>query len=246
MNLHLGLKIIISLSVLLSALLANAQENPVTNDQGDHLVEVHYPQDVLALYKERREDRGIYFSVGYEDLVLNKFISMIDSRTYKENFGSTGIALIRAGLEYKFNMDIGSLALGVEGGHGEVSGKDTVGDRKMSATKYGATAKFVADMIFDEPYVAPYVGISGWQMSVEDKTTTTKLSESVNGYNYSLGLMIQLNWIDYATAKSATFDYGLENTYIDVYATQYASAGSGTDPDLSTDFILGANLRFEF
>ncbi len=245
MNLHLGLKIMISFSVFFLALFANAQE--VKNNPNESpMVEVHYPQDVLASYKERREDHGMYFSIGYEDLVLSKFISMIDSRTYKENFGSTGVALIRAGLEYKYNMQAGSLALGVEAGAGEVSGKDTTGDRKMSAMKYGATAKFVADMIFDEPYVAPYIGISGWQMSVEDKTTTTSLKESVNGYNYSLGLMIQLDWIDYNSAKHATFDYGLENTFIDVYATQYVSAGSGSDPDLSTDFILGANLRFEF
>lgn len=231
------------------AMSAYAQEETATPSKEENipLVEVHYPQDNLASYKERRSDHGAYFSLGYEDLVLKNFISIIDGRRYSENFGSSGIALIRAGLEYKYNIGLGSIAAGAEFGSGEVSGKDTVGDRKLSITKYGVSAKYAADMIMDEPYAVPYVGINIWQMELTDKTTTTSIKESLNmGYNYTLGVMLQLDWIDYETAKKATFDYGLENTFIDIYATQYASSGSAADPDASTDFIYGANLRFEF
>ncbi|MNJ91088.1 hypothetical protein D3C87_87330 [compost metagenome] len=243
MNLHQGLKyllcFILGLSVTSQALAAT-EENPP-------LVEVHIPQDNLAPYKDRRLDSGIYVAVGYEALLLNKFTSGIDGISYDTVYGSNPIPLVRFNMDYKYNIALGSLSAGVEFGYGKNTGDDAGGERSLSVTKYGLDARYAADMIWDEPYVVPYVGITVWQMQLDEKTATDTLSESTGfGYNYTVGLMFQLNWIDYATARNATFNLGLENTFIDVYLTQYSASGSAGEPETETDLIYGANLRFEF
>ncbi|MNL47867.1 hypothetical protein D3C87_1706770 [compost metagenome] len=103
------------------------------------------------------------------------------------------------------------------------------------------------DMLLDEPYAAPYVAYSMWKMGISEESPNDKFNATTQiGYSYSVGVLLQLDWIDYEVAKTATFNYGLENTFIDVYATQYAKTQAADDPNTSTDFTYGAGLRMEF
>lgn len=213
------------------------------------LVEVEINQDFLASYKERREDHGIYFSLAYESLKLKNFTSATDGLTYEALFGESDIPLILVGLDYKYNFSLGSVAVGLQVGKGEVSRDKSGVERRLTAGKYGVGLKYTVDNILDEPYVAPYVGINFWRMELEEKNkaTGTSISETTQmGYNYSLGLLIQLDWVERESAKTTTFNWGLENTFLDIYATQYAKTTAEDDPNTETDLLLGAGLRLEF
>lgn len=244
MNLHQGLRAFLC---LLLGFTIPAVVFAATEEQNPPLVEVHIPQDNLAPYKERRLDHGYYFSLGYEALVLNHFTSGIDLLTYDELFGSNPIPLIKVEFDYKYNTGLGSLVAGLELGMGKNSSAASGTERSLEVMKYGIATKFVADMIWKEPYVAPYVGLNVWQMELNEETPTEKLNEKTSiSYNYTIGLMLQLDWIDYNTAKQATFNLGLENTFIDLYVTQYMNTGDESEANTETDFLYGANIRFEF
>nr|BFD69008.1 hypothetical protein HAGR004_40300 [Bdellovibrio sp. HAGR004] len=208
------------------------------------LVELQIRQDNLAPYKERRETHGVYFGMDYEAINFKNLISTLDGMSYKDVFGEDTVNLVQAGIDYKFNFTLGSLSAGIFYGMGRV---DAENSRSLEISKYGAAFRFTADMIMNEPYVVPYVGVNVWQMGISEKSATDSFSATTQlGYNYSLGLLIQLDWIDYETAKETTFNWGLENTFLDVYATQYAKTEAPDDPNTETDFTYGAGLRFEF
>jgi hypothetical protein len=213
----------------------------------EQLVEVHIRQDTLAPYKERRPTHGTYFSLSYEALELSNFQSMIDGVDYKTAFGASTIPLLFLEIEYKYNFALGGLAFGLNLGQGSVSSSISGDDRSIELRRMGVGAKYILDNIFSEPYVAPYAGINMWQMSYKETTTADSFSTTISsGLSYTVGIMLQLNWIDKATSQQATFDYGIENTYIDLHASQYASTEAQEKPNLETDWILGAGLRLEF
>lgn len=217
---------------------------PVSTPENLPLVEVQIRQDNLAEYKVRRELHGTYVSFDFEAIEFKNFISTLDGQNYQAVFGSDTVNLLQLGFDYKYNFALGSLSAGAFYGMGKVDG---AADRSLEITKYGVGLKFTADMLMNEPYLAPYVGFNVWQMGFSEKSATDSFSATTQlGYNYTVGLLIQLDWIDYEAAKESTFNWGLENTFIDVYATQYAKTEAPDDPDTTTDFLLGGGLRFEF
>lgn len=225
---------------------AEVIEQPmVALETGDlPLVEVQIGQDNLAPYKERREQHGVYFGIDYEAIVFKNFISALDGQSYKTIFGEDTINLVQVGLDYKFNFAMGSLAAGLFYGVGKVDGEN---ERILDIGKYGFSLKYSADNFMNEPYAVPYLALNFWQMSISEKSATDSFSATTQwGYNYTLGFLFQLDWIDSETAKATTFNWGLENTFVDVYATQYAKTEAPDDPDTTTDFLFGAGLRLEF
>lgn len=249
MNLHLSLKLIIGALFVGAALNAAAQETSDDGDEETPLVQVELPQDNLAPYVERRDTSGYYFGMTYEALELKNYVSVLDNTNvqYANAFGSKAIALISLSGDYKYNTSLGSFAAGLNFGIGEVADNKSGVDRKLSVTKYGVGFKLTLDTLWPEPYVAPYVGLNLWQLGIKDTSPTDSFSMTTQmGYNYVLGLLFQLDWLDYSASKTSTFDWGVENTFLDIYATQYAKTSSEEDPDTATDFIYGAGVRVEF
>lgn len=245
MNLHLSLRP--AYWMILSIVAFFYSGSTFAASENEQLVEVHIRQDTLASYKERRPTHGTYFSLSYEALEPINFQSMIDGVDYKSAFGTSTIPLIYFEIEYKYNFSLGGLALGFSLGQGSVSSNISGDERKIELGRMGVGAKYIGDNIWDEPYVAPYAGINLWQMSYKETTSSDSFSTTIqSGISYTLGLMLQLNWIDKGTSQQATFDYGIENSYIDIHASQYAKTESQDKPNLETDWILGAGLRLEF
>lgn len=235
--------------ILSTALDGTAQEASGDEEQETPLVQVELPQDNLAPYVERRDHSGYYFGITYEALELKNYVSVLNKTNvqYASVFGSNAIALISVAGDYKYNTSLGSFAAGLNFGVGEVASDKSGVDRKLSVTKYGVGFKFTLDTLWPEPYVAPYVGLNLWQLSLKDTSPTDSFSMTTQmGYNYILGFLFQLDWLDYSAAKTSTFNWGVENTFLDVYATQYAKTSSNEDPDTATDFIYGAGVRIEF
>lgn len=245
MNLNQGLKLLQFLCLsLVTAWWPAGLVHASTNLDDYPLVQVEIRQDVLAPYKERRSRHGFQFDVSYEPIEFKQYRSFIDGFTYTDMFGETTTNLISLSAEYKFNFALGGISLGALYGMGQVTGPS---DRSLDLTKYGAKLKYTMDNVFSEPYVAPYVAVDLLQMSYNEKFGTDSFSGTTQmSYSYSLGLLLQLNWIDKDTARNATYEYGLENTYIDVYMTKYNESQAEDDPNLSSDFSFGAGLVFEF
>lgn len=255
MKLHQSLKAtaISTLTIVVACSLyspAFAQENKAAETMTEpQLVEVELRQDTLAPYSERRTRHGAYIGIDYEQLVLKNYLSTLEDRDYESLFGSDSIPLLRLNIDYKYNTDIAAIAVGLDFGKGSISDDGGVAgqDRTLDVTKYGIGAKLVLDMLFSEPYVAPYVGINIWQMSLAEKNPTDSFSATTQvGYNYTIGLMFQLDWLDFDSGNTATFSWGLENTFLDIYGTQYTQTSSAEDPNTETDFLLGAGIRLEF
>ncbi|WP_413576380.1 hypothetical protein ACLVWU_18530 [Bdellovibrio sp. HCB290] len=258
MKLHLSpivqIKALVSLVLILFSVttFASIDENP--EEEGyvevyspNALVEKEIAQDTLASYKARRETHGIYFGVDYEDYVPVSFVSINDGKTYQELFNGASLPIVSVMMDYKFNFELGSLALGASYGMGSIEDSFSGENRKLEITKYMATIKYSMDNLMNEPYVVPYFGMSAYQMSLNDSSPTGSISETVPmGYAYTLGLLVQLDWLDYDNAKQATFDFGLENTFLDVFMTQYLASGGDEDANMESDPIWGAGLRLEF
>lgn len=228
--------------------LAAIDEAAVENQASEnHLVEVQVVQDSLAPYTERQQDHGFYFRLSSEELLLKNFISAIDGLEYSELLKDKPTRMALLNLEYKYNTGIGGFSFGVQAGKGNASDWASGQERTLNITKFGLSGKFTADKITSEPYVAPYVGFTAWQLGIEEDSLAESKSEVTGiGYNYTVGLMIQLDWLDRETAKNTTFNWGLENTFLDLYATQYTQSSGEDDPDTATDLILGAGICLEF
>lgn len=214
----------------------------------NQLVEVEINQDNLAPYKQRRDPYSINFSLNYENLELKNYISVLDNITsYSTMFNGEALPLISLGLSYQYNFFLGSVSLGANYGMGSLSGSHSGVDRSLDITKYGGSLRYTADMIMNEPYVAPYIGLQMWQFVLAEKSPTDSFSGTTQwGTAITLGLLFQLNWIDWETARQTTFNWGLENTFIDIFLTKYGPTNSDEDPNTETDFVYGAGLHLEF
>ncbi|WP_413583019.1 hypothetical protein [Bdellovibrio sp. HCB288] len=211
------------------------------------LVEKEIAQDSLADYKIRRENHGIYFGLEYEDYVPVSFVSINDGKTYQELFDGASLPIISLAIDYKYNFALGSVAIGGSYGMGSIQDNRSGEDRTLEISKLMATLKYSMDNIMNEPYVVPYFGMSMYKMSLTDKSPTSTINEDAPvGYSYSVGFLLQLDWLDRDTAKAATFNYGLENTFLDVFMSQYLAAGDDTEANMESDPIWGAGLRLEF
>ncbi|MGZ3769723.1 MAG: hypothetical protein ACXVCP_00985 [Bdellovibrio sp.] len=250
-SLKLGFQLIISTTLCCFASVTYAENNSEQiESKQTQLVEVELSENNLGPYKERRSTHGLYFGLDYEQLILVNYVSTLNDEDYTTMFGQSYIPLVRLNLDYKYNTPFGALAFGIDLAKGSITGNVGTGpsnDRTLDVTKYGLGFKFVLDMLFDEPYVAPYFGFNIWQMTLSEKSPTDSFSATTQmGYNYTLGLMLQLDWLDFDQARTSTFNWGLENTFLDIYATQYAATTDQQDPDTATDILYGAGIRFEF
>lgn len=223
------------------------QDQEPTENLVQQWVEVELPDNSLAPYGERRQDHGSYFAISYEALDLQNYTSALDLKTYTELFGTEPVPLMRLTADYKYNFSLGALALGIEYGMGSLSDSLSGANRTLEVTKYGVGLKFIADNILANPFAAPYVGLNLWQMDLTESRPTDSFSETTEpGMNYTLGVLLQLDWIDPDSSKFAMFQWGLQNTFIDLYVTQYAATSGENDPDTETDLLYGGGLRLEF
>lgn len=247
MKLHLSLMILLSIHLLPGVVFAEQSEESTPASTADRLVEVEYYQDNLAEYKARREDHGFYFGLTFEPIEFKKYISTIDNKIYGDVFGSSTIPLILMSMEYKYNFAMGGISLGVGLGKGSLSSSFSGEDRSIDMTKYGLGVKYTMDNFGNEPLVAPYVGINVWYMGISETSPTKDFSATTEmGFNYVLGLLIQLNWMDGSTSQETNYAWGLENTFLDLYASKYEKTAAVDGANTETDMQFGAGLRLEF
>jgi hypothetical protein len=229
----------------------------------DGKIEVVYPADRLVPYRERRSDWGFTFGIQYEQIFPSSYKSQIDEFSYEEMFGTTSVDMIQGQLGVKYNFGLGSIGASAVLGAGSNYSREVMNhlddpntpavekpeaDAKLQVTKIGAAITFVMDALFAEPYIAPYIEGQVFQLDwmesalgVDSVSGQTQMSTGIGA-----GLLIQLNWLDPAAAFEAQNTSGLQNTYLDLYVSQYNGSSSSEDPNFQTDVNYGAGLRLEF
>ncbi len=219
-----------------------------TNAEGP-LIEINYPIDVMAPYKERRRTHGANFAVHRENYVPGLWESMIDDEYYEDTYGKTPIQLTSFEGGYKYNFALGSISLLGGLGYGEASTTFHGVARKMSAFKYYARGMYLMDNLLPEPYLVPYAAGSIWKMRIHESEDVSDFGGTLTsgiGFDYSFGVLLQLNWLDKELSAQTLNDNGIQNTYLDLFATQYLKSMTTTDPSLASAFIFGLGLRLEF
>lgn len=229
-------------------------------------VVVEKNEDYTLPYKQRRGTHGAVFAVGMETLNPKDYRSQFNDGHYDTFTSGKKISLVNVELGYKHNLSaLGSVSVVGVFGTGGVDGSDGTNDRNFAFTKYGLSANFAVDAILDEPWVVPYVQAGVHQFSAaetgvlagneETRTATAGLAG-----NYKFGLLFQLDWIESSIDKNARADRlrssGLENTYIDVFMTEYlasskaidpaAAFGTEGDPNMHSSAQIGVALKLEF
>jgi hypothetical protein len=232
---------------------AKAQEfsSSKPNDEiiGDGKIEIIYPATEAAPYLERRSNWGIQFGIDQENFLPSHFVSSNDSYTYKQMFGDASIQIVEASLGVKYNFGLGALTFDVVGGSGSVSNGLTGVTRGLSVVKRAVAVGYTMDAIMKEPYVAPYAKFQVFDFTYSDQGSINGDSTGTTAWTtgFTIGLLIQLNSIDPTDAAlRANSDYGLNNTYLDVFATQYNTSNAKDDPEFETALNWGAGIRLEF
>lgn len=230
------------------AMAALDDSDPVEDYRMSHgLVELHTPVEIMAPYRDHRATNGFMFSAGYENVMLDRYVSIIDFTTfYQEMFGETEFPLMNVDLSYKYNFTLGSLTANVGYGYGSIKDDASGVARTLTLTKIRGSVSYIADTIFPEPYVAPYGTIGMMNLGIDEQAGDTSAKHAVDVMFYQVGFLFQLNWLDPDYSRKTITDYSLENTYLDVFMTKYEKSSNAVDPDTSTDFTYGAGIRLEF
>jgi hypothetical protein len=218
-----------------------------TQDEG--LVEITYPVDTFASYKDRRITHGANVGINITNFVPYNWESQIDGEYYGDTFGATPISLFCIEMGYKFNFVMGSISLMPGIGFGEQKADFNGVSRTMNVMKFSGKGMFALDNLFSEPYLVPYAAASVWQMRITEflETSTEKYVHPTGiGLEYSFGALIQLNWLEPDLARQSLSNSGLQNTYIDLYVSQHMNSSSTNDPSTITAMDFGAGLRLEF
>jgi hypothetical protein len=240
-----------SMTLILSHAHAAVEDTDLVEDyrpSEDHLVELHVPIEVDAPYKDRRTTHGFMFSLGYENVMLDRYVSILDDATfYQDMFGESEFPVANLSLSYKYNFVLGSLMANIGVGYGQIAEDVSGVDRALTLTKQIVSATYVMDNMLEEPYVAPYVSVGFMNIQVEERATTTTEKKGLPMLMHmQAGVLLQLNWLDESVARKSLVDSGLENTYLDLSVSKYEPSSKSTDPDTSTDYTYGAGIRLEY
>jgi hypothetical protein len=210
-------------------------------------IEIQYEAEAMAPYRQRRGTWSPIFGINASMIQPKKYFSEIDGDPYDAMFGSQAIPMVQAQFGAQYNFTLGSLGFLVEGGYGQVSGSNSGTSRSLSLMKKGASLTYTMNTLWPEPYLAPY--ISGELLNFdyrEEGATDSKSGSTAFTSALTVGLLIQLNWLDPDSALDARNSSGLNNIFLDVFASQYNTSNSSTDANFQSDLNWGAGLKFEF
>lgn len=220
----------------------------LSDASNDGKIDVVYAARQDEAYRDRRGKWATYFAINVDQIYPNKFRSRIDNASYDEEFDSLPIPLLQFEVAQKYNLGIGGVGVSAMAGHGEVTDYRRA-ERALNLTKYGLGLLYVMDVLFPEPYLAPYFSAQLLRFRWDEagsKTEGSVSGETSESTAITFGALIQLNSLDPDSSLYARNSSGLENTYLDLFVSVYNPSDSSKDPNFQTDINFGAGLRFEF
>lgn len=250
-----------ALICILFSISARAQDLVIEESNTGGEVIVEKAEDYTQPYKLRRGTHGVLFSVGMEKYYPADYRSLFNDSHVEDIIKEDRFSLVGVELGYKYNFVLGSVALLGTYASGSADGSFGGSDRNLALTKYGLSGNFALDGFLNEPWIVPYIQGGAHQFLIAESGVGGDQSATASiAFNYKFGLMFQLDWLEHSMDKNAKVDAlrssGLENTFIDVFITEYLASGSaidptsaiGTegDPNLRSSAELGVALKLEF
>jgi hypothetical protein len=210
------------------------------------VVEVYSQISYDKPYRERRPTWTWDLALQYEAISPDDFRSDLSpSTTYDAAYGEP-LTNIQAMFGPKYNTRLGSFTLDVLFSRGDVKSSKLV-PTSLSITKTGGAITYTADTLFPTPYVAPYIQYQIFGMTYDQSATGLGdfTGEIAMTTAVAAGLLFQLNWLDEDSARAGYLETGIQNSYIDIFATNYASTKSEDAPEFGGTTV-GVGFRVEF
>ncbi len=243
---------------------AMALAQDYSDPAADGEIVVEKPTDLTQNYRQRRGRYGILFSVNYEKFSPNEYYSIFQQKTFEQLSDNQNMDLVSAELGLKMNFSFGSVAALAGYGQSEYT-NDAKDIYSMDAKITKVSLNLALDNLMSEPWVVPYGQVGAHQINWEEQSydsANNLVNQSVSTnwtYNYKLGLLLQLDWIENAidpnTHINAIRSSGLQNTFVDIFYQSYGETNkvsknslNQTDPDgtnLQSD-NFGVGLKLEF
>ncbi|MCB0410973.1 MAG: hypothetical protein KDD22_00500 [Bdellovibrionales bacterium] len=202
----------------------------------------------LVPYKYRREKWGQAFSLGYSLFAPTNMESNTGAFYFEDIYDTKAdVPLVEFQWNLKRNFSLGSLALEVGVGYYSNDSDTDLVDSKLEIIPLRVGLNYTMDMLFDRPYIAPYVAVGGYVFKYTETQGTTSYNGTTQVAPYFVaGLQFAIDWLDNFSANIAYIESGLEATYLFVEGRMFAASTAEADPNFETDFQGSAGLRLEF
>lgn len=215
----------------------------------DLMIEMELKADPYASNRQRRTDWSKRFSLGLENFMPEKYVSPVDQSKYSELVGTNSLQMTALNIGTQYNTRIGGFYFDTFYAIGSTSGTSNGITTTLGANKYGASFGLFLDTIFENPWMSPYASYQIFSMDWREVAPGMSVNTGGNismMSSYQIGLSLYLDKVDPLSARDAYAEYGLKNSYIDVFGVQSLKSSNSTDPDMSTAFNWGINFRLEF
>jgi hypothetical protein len=251
LKINLGLKTLVLLLCFLS-ISVNAQfadELDLSEDQRNGIIEVHYDAEIDSPYRERRTNWSFIFGVSQE-LFYPEKLKAADGTMYKDIFGKNDIKLNQFEVGAKYNFSLGSLFSTINSSLGGIKEASAANQATLDLTKNAISFGLILDTLFEEPYVAPYASVQTLFLHytyIDPLTDFSIKSKTGITSGMRIGALIQLNWLDVPGVDlRAHKDWGLDNTFLDAYISQYNTTADKETPEFQTSYNYGFGIKLEF
>ena len=236
---------------------SSANGSQSSTNSGSVLIETQ--DDYSLSYKKRRGTHGALFSVFSEVFDPYLYQSGYSDGYIGDFFGGVEFRLNGLELGYKYNVSMFSIA----GLFSYSTGSGAKSDRSLQFTKQSFAVNAALDAIFEEPILVPYgqFNINTFDIQ-EEKAGSEDFAESTSPqFSYRYGVLLQLDFLesmmDDGAKAERLFSSGLENTFIDIYYSEYIASSSAQpfeegvtgqegEANLESSGQMGIGLKMEF
>lgn len=229
-------------TILISSFQAASEE-----ETRDNLVELHIAIPRSEAYRENRSSWSTRIGISYESFLPNQFVSPVDQSTYATDFGSNGIIpIVGANFGVQHSSALGTFYLDGLYGKGNATALSGV-QSTLSLTKYGVGVGYMLDSFASNPWVIPYGSAQevflGWSNSVG---TSSQSGTTAYTTVFQAGIAVPLSQVDTEAGYISHRDFGIKETYLDVYGVEYLTSNNATDPEFVSGFQVGAGFHVIF
>jgi hypothetical protein len=197
----------------------------------------------LLTFKQRRTKWGTLIGFDYSSYVPNKYY---DNTAYTPDY-STSWPLLELQFTVKRNFDFGSLGVEIGGGYFDAKSADPTVSSEFQFYQVRLGATFIADMIFSEPWAAPYISGGAYLISYKETMDSATNNGTTQVAPYvSAGVQFELDWLDRKGSMDSYESSGMQATHAFLEVRKYFTSTSSNDPDFGSDPLIGGGLRLEF
>lgn len=201
----------------------------------------------LMPYGQRRPRWGNVVGLGVSSFAPTQYAPNFTEDAFGDIYGNAQTPLIEFQYTLKRNLSLGSLGAELGVGYYKNSSTDVDINSELSLYQLRIGAIFVADMLFKEPWVAPYASAGAYVMQFKEALGSTSYNGITQVAPYvNIGVQAGLDWIDRIGATRSYMDSGIQATHVFAEARKYFLSGDAADPDFETSFQFGGGVRVEF